>query len=1293
MLGGIIPVPITVGNNDEHKLKLFRIWKILNDPYLISEQKTIQKIEDFFDKKNVEFNINEIVSKTILFETITPDSGFGTIFNSEPDNIAFIQFSSGSTGDPKGVILTHQNLNINISALTSLWKIEDHDSLLSWVPLTHDMGLILIHLTGLASGINQYMMPTNLFIKQPTLWIKKASEYKITQLYSPNFGYHYFLKFYQPEKERDWDLSNVRFIVNGAEPISAELCYRFLERLGKFGLKRTTMQPVYGLAEATVGVAAQPLGEEIVPLTLDREFLGVGQTVKEARSSERSVTFVEIGPPVKDCELRICDDQNNILNDNVVGYIQVNGKSVTQGYYNNAVATSKAITKDGWLNTGDLGFLRNGRLVVTGRAKDIIFVNGQNYYPHDIERVAESAGGIELGKCVASGVFNPDLQTEEIILFVLFKGKLEDFVPIVDQLTECIGKYMGLEISKVVPVKRILKTTSGKVQRYKLGQVYSNGEFSEVLHELERLMRNKANEEDHHEPFTDVEKKLVNIWKEVFGVPNVGTNDSFFKLGGNSIKAAKLSFRIQEEFEVEIQLNDIFANATITNLAECIKQTKTSLYRPIPAAKEKEFPLVSAAQKRIYMVCQREGVGTSYNLPVVLQITGEPDRKTLEEFLRKLIARHEILRTAFQIIDGRLVQLIHPQVAFELNFMEIEEENVNPVIQSLIRPFDLSKAPLFRIFWLKIHHHKYLLLFDIHHLIADGASIEILTNELKVLYQGGDLPQTQISYQDFSEWHNDFLETEAVIKQKNYWLNRFKNKIPPLNLALDYHRPPLRSFEGDTVITEISPGLVKKLNQLTKGTETTTYMVLLAVYNILLAKYSNQEDISLGSPVSGRNHADLNNLVGMFVNTVVMRNYPVGTKTFRSFLNEVKINTLNAYENQDFQFEDLVEKLNTEGDLSRNPLFDTVFALQNGTFGGFSAGKLDFFFYPVDHPKAQFEMTFKVIEKGAGLEFRLEYCLKLFKRETIERMMIHFLNILEQILDFPDRAIYELNMLSNEEKQWLIYEQNKTGFAYPNAKTILQSFEDTVTETPDRICIIDQVRTITYGELDRRANQVGWALRKRGVGAEVVVGICLTRSIEMIIGMLGVFKAGGAYLPLDPEYPGERLGFMLRDAKVTVLLTQAKAAERFTDLEAEVIYLDQDPPFARAEPDRKPDCQISNDHLAYVIYTSGSTGQPKGVLVPHQGLLNLVWWHIREFQVTPADRATQLAGLGFDASVWEIWPYLISGARLYLVEPRESNSAGRTKRLDGRRGNHDQLCAHSPGGRDATAGVAPKDRA
>jgi len=574
ILGKIIPVPVAVGNNDEHRLKLLKIWTILNNPFLITDKKVLSGIETFATSNSLSKEFEEIKVRTIYFDEMDSSYFTGQIVEADLKDIAFIQFSSGSTGDPKGVVLTHKNLLTNINAIIECAKVTTNDKSLSWMPLTHDMGLIGFHLTALVAKIDQYIMPTNLFIRRPTLWIKKVNEHRISSTSSPNFGYRYFLSSFKPEIAEGWDLSCIRLVFNGAEPIFADLSEEFLNKMEEYKLNKKSMFNVYGLAEACLAVTFPPTNEGIVSINVDRNRLSIGAKIIE-NTNENSIRLVDLGYPVTDCNIRICDDENKTLAERTVGYIQIKGNNVTSGYYNNNEATSKMISQDGWLNTGDLGFIWNGRLIFSGRAKDIIFVNGQNYYPHDIEKIAEGVEGIELGRIAACGVFNKELQRDSLLLFVLFKKKTEEFVSLAVELRKYISSKMGLNVDLIIPVREIPKTTSGKIQRYRLGEMYLMGKYNDVLRDIEHFTNIILENRVCENPTTEIEIELMTICKEFIPTTSIGINDNFFEVGASSIILIQIAERVDRVYPGKTSITDLFAYPTISKLANFIEKGNT----------------------------------------------------------------------------------------------------------------------------------------------------------------------------------------------------------------------------------------------------------------------------------------------------------------------------------------------------------------------------------------------------------------------------------------------------------------------------------------------------------------------------------------------------------------------------------------------------------------------------------------------------------------------------------------------------------------------------------------------
>ncbi len=569
ILGGIIPVPIAVGISDEHRSKLFKIFEKLERPYLYTTEDNVERLQQYAEDNNLSAAYKTIKEKTLLVSEIESKEK-GEIHEPSPDDLAFIQFSSGSTSDPKGVMLTHKNIMTNINAIIKDGLYTDADISFSWMPLTHDMGLIGFHLNMLACRINQCLMATDLFSRRPLLWMQKVSDKKATVLCSPNFGYKHFLKSLSKKPLENIDLSCVRIIYNGAEPISIDLCDSFLDTMKDYGLKRETMFTVYGMAEATLAVSFPVPGEEYRAVHVDRHQLNMGEKIKFIDETSQDVlSFAIVGKPVLDCKVRIADKEN-ILADETVGSIQISGPNVTQGYYKNEEANHATITSDGWLDTGDLGFMYKDELIITGRAKDIIFANGLNYYPHDLEDLLLNIDGLELGKVVVFGVWNEKLQRDELIIFILYRADIKDFIILAKQASRVLNEQAGLDIDHVIPVKRIPKTTSGKVQRRILGDAYSNGDYVEVLSEIEKLTQSQKTTTD--ENLTPLQQELKTICDSVIEVGSLGVNDNFFESGISSLTLAEIHQQIDDRYPGQVDVVDLFEYQTIIELAEFMQE-------------------------------------------------------------------------------------------------------------------------------------------------------------------------------------------------------------------------------------------------------------------------------------------------------------------------------------------------------------------------------------------------------------------------------------------------------------------------------------------------------------------------------------------------------------------------------------------------------------------------------------------------------------------------------------------------------------------------------------------------
>ncbi|MCC5603549.1 non-ribosomal peptide synthetase [Nostoc favosum] len=723
------------------------------------------------------------------------------------------------------------------------------------------------------------------------------------------------------------------------------------------------------------------------------------------------------------------------------------------------------------------------------------------------------------------------------------------------------------------------------------------------------------------------------------------------------------------ELRAEIQER----KAEIIEFLKATNRTHNHSFRPlVPISRSENLPL-SFAQQRLWFLDQLIPNNPFYNIPVALHLTGSLNKAALEQTFNEIVRRHEALRTTFVIQSGQPVQVINPTLTIPLPIIDLRqlpqaEREIQArqfTNQEAQRPFNLSTDSLLQVKLLWLDETQYILLLNMHHIVSDGWSIGVLIQEIAALYtaftsnQPSPLPKLTIQYADFAYWQRQWLQGEVLEKQLDYWQKQLDD-ISILNLPTDRPRLAVQTYQGARQPLQLSKSLSEALLALGQQQGVTLFITLLTAFKVLLSRYTQQEDIAIGSPIANRNRSEIEGLIGFFVNSLVLRTDLTGNPTFRELLSRVKEVALGAYAHQDLPFEKLVEELHPERNLNQNPLFQVVFALQNAPMSALELTGLTLSPLPFDTETTRFDLEFHLwesntqnglwVDSSEGISGFVIYSTDLFDEATITRMLGHFQTLLEGIVANPEQRIAQLPLLSESELHNLLVKWNNTQLDYPQDKCIHKLFESVAEQNPDETALVFGDDKLSYKELNIRSNQLAHYLKKLGVKTEVLVGLCVERSFDMVIGMLGIMKAGGAYVPLDPSYPSERLDFMLKDAQVSVFLTHERWVERLENYNSNIICLDKDCEIIAQEIEDNLLSEVAADNLAYVIYTSGSTGNPKGVQIEHRGLLNLVFWHQKAFAVSPIDRVTQIAGVAFDACGWEIWPYLSAGATIYIVD-------------------------------------------
>lgn len=753
-------------------------------------------------------------------------------------------------------------------------------------------------------------------------------------------------------------------------------------------------------------------------------------------------------------------------------------------------------------------------------------------------------------------------------------------------------------------------------------------------------------------PRNEIDEKLIDILKALLNVNLISLDDNFSELGGDSLSAISLCAQIQNIFNCKIYVKDILERQKIQEISDLIsKKNINANYKTIPHVEKKDFYPVSSAQKRMYFASSIAGKNSVlYNIAGGVILEGELDIKHLEECIKKIILRHEALRTYFEVIDSQVVQKILDGTHYKLEVLDNKDFNeIDILFKSFVKPFNLSIAPLFRTKLIKFTNDTQALFIDMHHIISDGTSLTILIDELCKLYNGQTLPELKLTYKDFAAFENEELSSGKLENAENFWLSKFQDEIPKLNLPTKNVRPEIQSFEGKKVYSAISKDLVDKINVVAKSLSVTPYMVMLAAYYILLYKYTSSDDIVVGTPVIGRDLYDTYSLIGMFVNTLAIREQIDSTLTFKEFLNELKNNLLNSYKYQTYPFDELVNKLEIKRDTSRNPLFDTMFIYQNNGLKNIHFNNLKSKYYMPDTNISKFDLSLEIIPDENGAKISFEYSTKLFDEDFINGMLKHYLNILNTISENLSTKISNINILTDEEKNKVLNEFNNTKMDYENNKTIVQIFEEQANKTPEKAAVVFEEKTLTYKILNEKANSLAYYLKSKNIGKNDVVGILLNRSFETIISILAVLKAGGIYTLIDNTMPSSRINYILENCRAKLLICDCQTEFSINTINISSFDFSKNTKNISANG-------LPTDSFA-LIYTSGSTGNPKGVVLTNCGLVNLIenYYNKIMFNCQPK-KILGNSSISFDMFIVELFSAILLGGCLYLLTEDEIKS-------------------------------------
>ncbi len=1238
------------------------------------------------------------------------------------NTLAFLQYTSGSTSVPKGVMVSHGNIIHNETIIQKAMAHTEKTIFVGWLPLFHDMGLIGNLLQPLYLGIPCILMSPVAFLQRPLRWLQAISRYQATTSGGPNFAYDLCVSKITEQQKAELDLRSWQVAFNGSEPIRAQTIERFTRTFADCGFRREAFYPCYGMAETTLivsgGFKAAP------PVFLSVEQAALAQNRVVASSEQVGVqTLVGCGQPLQDLQIVITHPETATrCAPDEVGEIWVTGPSVSIGYWNKIEQTKQTfqayLTDSGegpFLRTGDLGFLWKGELFITGRLKDLIVIRGRNHYPQDIEKTVEqSHSALQLGGVAAFSI-ESDLEERLVVAVEVKRNYLRNLNvdEVISSIRHAVLEEHELQVYGVLLLKTgsIPKTSSGKIQRY----ACRNGFLSESLEivgssiledsytpEGEVILSTEALRaltpcEGRLKLASYLQKQVAQVLK--VAPSQIDSQQPLSGLGLDSLIAIELQNQIETNLGVVLPMVRFLQSSSIDQLAgELLDKLLTSAFAQettlAPALTAKTETALSYGQQALYFLHQLAPESPAYNIVGVARLQGELDIPALARAFQSLVERHPMLRTTFTNLSGQPIQRIHEhrEVCFQHEDVSTwSEASLNDrLVAEAHRPFNLEQGSLLRVNLFTryaqrqvsgLSPQEHTLLLVMHHLIADFWSGAVLMHELGILYQThkagtkATLSPLAVRYTDYVRTSVAMLASPTGKKLSAYWQKQLAGELPVLNLPTDRPRPPIQTYRGASQSLKLSADLTQRLKTLSLANRATLYMTLLAAFQVLLYRYTGQEDLLVGSPTIGRNQADLAWLVGYFVNPVVLRANLAGNPTFKAFLDQVRACVLDALAHQDYPFALLVEQLQPIRDPSRSPLFQVMFVLQKAHLleEGVTAfalgepgvkiklGELELESLSLSKGIAQFDLTLMIAEVDGALCASWQYNTDLFDPTTIARMANHFQTLLEGIVADPETLISDLPLLTHFEQQQL-QQWSATAVNYYSDTCLHQLFETQVEQTPDAVAVVFVDEQITYQELNQRANQLAHHLQSLGVKPEALVGIYLERSLCTVVSLLAVLKAGGAYVPLDPTYPDERLAFMLEDAQVSVLLTQQELVGRLPKHKAHIVCWKNDSELHHQSVDN-PVSKVTADNLAYVIYTSGSTGKPKGVMNTHRGICNRLFWMQDTYQLTLRDRVLQKTPFSFDVSIWEFfWP-LMTGATLVVARPRGHQDSAYLVRL------------------------------
>ena len=1186
--------------------------------------------------------------------------------NRQPQETCYVIYTSGSTGRPKGVPITHRNLVPLLLWFLEYFELGERTRVFQNLSYSFDFGVFELLLTLLPGGtlcfFNKHQ-PGDL-----TGYVNFINEKKINTI-------HTTPAFFNGILSAGGKMPGLELVHLGGERLTAKTVYEVSEQVSP----RCKIYNGYGPTEATINCSI---------------FCIKADELEAIQGKEN----IPIGKPSALHSIYILSPYNRPQPIGVAGELCIAGPGLSNGYLNRPLLTAEKFDQDfqdyqddqdkkgidknsltplplypstPLYHTGDLArWLPDGNIEFLGRIDHQVKVRGFRIELGEIEHCLLNHENIKEVVVLAR---EKEGDSRYLCAYIVPGNMNKPFDPVhpftVSELREYLSQHLPdyMIPAYFIQLEQLTLTPNGKIDRKALPEP----DQSTIETGIEYVA-----------PMTDTETKLVNIWQPLLKIERIGIIDDFFELGGDSILVNQSIARIREELQVEIPLRKFFEHPYIKALSEEIEKQERQVSSIKPVKREGEIPL-SFAQERLWFLQELDAESTAYFVPRVIRIKGPLDIGLLERTFTEIIRRHEILRTVFPTVDGGPVQRIQEPYPFKIPIIDWSKEgkeNQNKKVSHFLeeegqRVFDFENGPLLRVTLLKINQAEHLFVLTEHHLIHDGWTQGVLLQEFITVFtacsegRAHDLPELPIQYADFAIWQRHFLKGEVLERHLDYWKEKLSGLASVLDLPSDRPRPSVISGEGALSIFHLSPGFSRDLKEFSRRNGATLFMTMLAAFKTFLYRYTGVGDLCVGTGIANRRYKEMEGMLGMVINTLPLRTQVAGDISFQKCLHRVKETCLEAYHHEDTPFGKIVEIMNPERSLSYTPLFQVIFSFMDIPSENLHLPGLELHLEETHNRSSKFDINVVVVppedERGETL-VEWEYNTDLFDAPFIDRMIAHYTRLLEEIILNSGEHLSALPMLADSEIQQLLYAFNDTISEYPKDKTIHQLFEEQAEKTGRKIALVGSshlvgtngrfiasgTRTphvhITYRELNEKSNQLAQVLMEKGVRSDTIVGIMMERTLELIIGILSILKAGGAYLPIDSEYPEERIRYMLTDSGTRVLLTDLPERHHFN---CQLSIVNYQLSMSTASHSLTHLTHLTRPtHLCYIIYTSGSTGRPKGTMIRHRSLVNLCYWHIHYYRLTEKDNVTQYAGIGFDASVWEIFPGLIVGAALHIID-------------------------------------------